>query len=59
MDLSHHAAVVNCEAYRDGKKIAHFDIDKVGDFLGDPDCFVWIGMASPDATAMQLSLIHI
>ncbi|PIG30981.1 hypothetical protein CLU93_5331 [Janthinobacterium sp. 35] len=32
MNLSTHAAVVNCEAYRDGRKIAHFDIDKVGDF---------------------------
>ncbi|MEG0884535.1 MAG: CorA family divalent cation transporter, partial [Janthinobacterium sp.] len=53
MDLSTHAAVVNGEAYRDGKKIAHFDIDKVGDFLGDPGCFVWIGLASPDVAAMQ------
>ena len=53
MDLSTHAAVVNCEAYRDGRKIAHFDIDKVGDFLGDPDCFVWIGLAGPDSIAMQ------
>ena len=40
MELSTHAAVVNCAAYRAGKKIAHFDIDKVGDFLDDPDCFV-------------------
>ena len=53
MDLSTHAAVVNCEAYRDGRKIAHFEIDKAGDFLGDPSCFVWIGLASPDAAAMQ------
>jgi magnesium transporter len=53
MDLSQHAAVVNCEAYRHGKKVAHFDIDKVGDFLGDPDCFVWIGLAGPDSAAMH------
>jgi magnesium transporter len=42
--------LINCVAYREGKKLADIDIDEISDYLKDPDCFVWVALrdATPD-----------
>ena len=42
--------LINCVAYREGKKLADLDIDEISDYLKDPDCFVWVALrdATPD-----------
>lgn len=45
--------LVNCAAYRDGKKIADIAVDEISDYLIQPDCFVWVALhdATPDELA--------
>ncbi|WP_269533485.1 magnesium/cobalt transporter CorA [Chitinimonas sp. BJYL2] len=42
--------LINCAAYRAGKKIADIPVEDISDFLTQPDCFVWVALkdASPD-----------
>jgi magnesium transporter len=42
--------LINCVAYREGRKLADIDIDEISDYLNDPDCFVWVALrdATPD-----------
>ena len=41
--------LINCVAYREGKKLADLDIEEISDYLERPDCFVWVALrdASP------------
>ena len=32
--------LINCVAYREGKKLADIDTDEISDYLKHPDCFV-------------------
>lgn len=42
--------LINCVAYREGRKLADLDIEQISDYLTDPDCFVWVALreATPD-----------
>ena len=42
--------LINCVAYREGKKLADIDVDEISDYLKDADCFVWVALrdATPD-----------
>jgi magnesium transporter len=44
--------LINCVAYREGKKLADIDTDEISDYLKDPDCFVWVALR--DATPAEL-----
>ena len=44
--------LINCVAYRDGKKLADLDIEEISDYLQDPACFVWVALR--DATPEEL-----
>ena len=44
--------LINCVAYREGKKLADIDIDAISEYLKDPDCFVWGALR--DATPAEL-----
>ena len=45
--------LINCVAYQDGSKLAECPIDDISDFVGRPNCFVWVALK--DATADELS----
>ena len=45
--------LINCAAYRDGKKIATVAVDEISDYLLQPDCFVWVALA--DTTPEELA----
>ena len=45
--------LVNCVAYQNGKKLADIGVDEISDYIGRPDCFVWVALrdASDDELA--------
>jgi len=45
--------LINCVAYQEGKKLADIDIEDISDYLGRPDCFVWVALR--DATDAELA----
>jgi magnesium transporter len=44
--------LINCVAYQEGRKIADISVDDIDDWLGKPDCFVWVALR--DATDTEL-----
>ncbi len=45
--------LINCIAYRNGRKIADIPISEIHTYLTDPECFVWVALK--DATAPELA----
>jgi magnesium transporter len=49
--------LINCVAYREGKKLADIDIDEISDYLQRSDCFVWVALR--DATPDELEKMRV
>ncbi len=49
--------LINCVAYQDGSRLADCPIDDISDFVGRPNCFVWVALK--DATAEELSKMQL
>jgi magnesium transporter len=45
--------LINCAAYKGGKKLADIRIEDIRDYLGMPGCFVWVAIR--DASAEELA----
>ena len=45
--------LVNCVAYREGARVADIAVDEIGEWLAQPDCFVWVALH--DATPQELA----
>jgi magnesium transporter len=45
--------LINCIAYKDGKKIADIPIGEIHTYIEQPDCFVWVALKDP--TAVELA----
>ena len=45
--------LINCVVYREGEKLADIPVDDISDYMGQPDCFVWVALQ--DATDEELS----
>lgn len=45
--------LINCVAYREGKKLAEPPVDEIDRYLGQPDTFVWVALM--DATPAELA----
>jgi magnesium transporter len=45
--------VVNCVAYRDGKRIRDISIEEISDFMGGAGDLVWLGLYEPDEPLMR------
>src|SRR5512134_1250270 len=45
--------LINCVAYQHGRKLADIDVDDIAEWLGKPDCFVWVALR--DATDAELA----
>ncbi|PLQ01958.1 magnesium and cobalt transport protein CorA [Cupriavidus pauculus] len=46
-------AIVNCAAYRNGKKLGKVDFADIGQVLTEPGTFVWLGLHEPDLTLLR------
>ncbi|NQW05355.1 MAG: magnesium/cobalt transporter CorA [Acidobacteria bacterium] len=44
--------LVNCVAYKAGRKVADIPIGAIREYLTDPECFVWIALMDPDSTEL-------
>lgn len=44
--------LINCVAYRNGKKLADIDVEAISDHIEQPDCFIWVALR--DATPAEL-----
>jgi magnesium transporter len=45
--------LVNCAAYQDGRRIADLTVDEISDYVGQPDCFVWVALSDPDDAELE------
>jgi magnesium transporter len=48
--------LVNCAAYQDGKKLGDIPSSEISDYVGRPECFVWVALFEPtpeELDAMQ------
>jgi len=40
--------LINCAAYQDGKKLGDITVEEISDYVGRPDCFVWVALKDPE-----------
>jgi magnesium transporter len=45
--------LVNCVAYRNGKKLAEIQPDEIRDYVDCPECFVWVGLRDADDAELE------
>jgi len=45
--------VVNCTAYKNGKKLRDITIEEISDVLEEDNTFVWVGLLEPSVELMQ------
>ncbi len=48
--------LINCVAYEDGAKLAECPVADISEFVGRPNCFVWVALK--DATPEELSTMQ-
>lgn len=48
--------LINCTAYREGRKLADLDIAAISDWVAQPDCFVWVALQ--DASEAELRMLQ-
>jgi magnesium transporter len=46
-------AIVNCAAYRQGKKLGPVEFDALAGVLSEPGTFVWLGLHEPDLALLR------
>ena len=47
--------LVNCVAYRDGRRLTDISVSAISDYLAQPDCFVWVALRdASDAELVQM-----
>ncbi|MDP2323835.1 MAG: magnesium and cobalt transport protein CorA [Gammaproteobacteria bacterium] len=45
--------IVNCVAYRAGKRVGDIPVDDISEALKEPDAFVWLGLHEPDTQLLR------
>lgn len=45
--------LLNCVAYQGGKRLCEVPIEKLGEYLHLPDCFLWVALRDPDANELK------
>ena len=45
--------LINCVAYRDGRKVADIPKEEISDYLKEPGCFVWVALFDPSAEEIE------
>lgn len=46
-------SIINCAAYRNGRKVADVSIDDISEVLKEPGVFVWLGLYEPEGALMH------
>jgi magnesium transporter len=45
--------LINCALYRDGRKVADIPTDQIHEYIGQPNCFVWVALRDPDSKELE------
>ncbi|WP_119461763.1 magnesium/cobalt transporter CorA [Rhodospirillaceae bacterium SYSU D60014] len=45
--------VIDCAAYKDGRRIASPELDQIGEIVRSAEHFVWVGLHEPDADLLR------
>jgi magnesium transporter len=45
--------LISCVLYRDGQKVADIPTDQIHQYVGQPNCFVWVALRDPDAKVLE------
>ncbi len=45
--------LINCAAYKNGKKLADVPVEKISDYLHRGDCLVWVALKDPDSIELE------
>ncbi len=48
--------LINCVVYQEGKKLADIPVEDISEYVGRPDCFVWVALR--DATEDELDVMQ-
>jgi len=48
--------LINCVVYGDGQRLTDIPVEAISDYLGRPDCFVWVALR--DATDAELATMR-
>jgi magnesium transporter len=46
--------LVNCVAYREGRKLSDIPVETISDHLKEPGCFVWVALRDPDLEEFEV-----
>lgn len=50
----HEPMLINCAAYDNGRKLADITIAEIHQYLGRPDCFVWVALKDPQPEELDV-----
>jgi magnesium transporter len=45
--------LISCVLYRDGLKVADIPASQIHQYVGQPNCFVWVALRDPDPKALE------
>ncbi|WP_026075881.1 magnesium/cobalt transporter CorA [Noviherbaspirillum massiliense] len=45
--------LINCAAYQDGRKLADVPVQRIGEYVARPDCFVWVALKDPEPGELE------
>ena len=48
--------LINCVAYKDGRKLADIAVEAISDYIAQPGCFVWVALS--DATPQDMVVMQ-
>jgi magnesium transporter len=46
--------LINCVAYRDGKRLAEIAREEISDYLAQPDTFIWVAVKDPEPAELDV-----
>jgi len=46
--------LINCVAYKDGKKLADIPVSQIHLFVNEPGCFVWVALKDPEPAELDV-----
>ena len=47
------AVLINCVAYKNGRKLADIPVGEIHLYIQEPDCFVWVALADPEPAELE------
>ena len=45
--------LINCVVYQNGVRIAEIQSNEIHEYIGRPDCFVWVALQEPDISTLD------